>query len=83
MAYLKAFRMQGKLGGAVGNFSAHKAAYPNVKWEKFRVTFVRGLGLDPLAETTQINPHDDLAELSHYLCRINTILIDFSRDMWA
>lgn len=82
LAQLKAFRMQGKLGGAVGNFSAHKAAYPKVQWEKFRTKFVRGLGLDPLQETTQINPHDDIAELSHLMSRINTIIIDLSRDIW-
>jgi len=76
------FRMQGKLGGAVGTFSAHKAAYPTVKWEDFRTAFVKSLGLEPLEHTTQINPHDDVAELSHVLFRINTILIDFSRDVW-
>ncbi len=79
---LRAFRMQGKFGGAVGNFSAHKAAYPKVRWETFRQKFVKALGLDPLAETTQINPHDDYAELSHLMSRINTILLDFSRDQW-
>ena len=82
MRMLRAFRMQGKLGGAVGNFSAHRAAYPQVRWEAFRDKFVAGLGLDPLEETTQINPHDDIAELSHLFCRINTILLDLSRDMW-
>jgi adenylosuccinate lyase len=79
---LKAFRMQGKLGGAVGNFSAHNAAYPDIAWEKFRTTFVRSLGLTPLRHTTQINPHDDIAELSHIMARINTILLDASRDFW-
>lgn len=79
---LSTFTMQGKLGGAVGNFSAHKAAYPEVNWEKFRSQFVSGIGLVPLSHTTQINPHDDLAELSHLLFRINTILIGFSRDIW-
>jgi adenylosuccinate lyase len=79
---LKNFRMQGKLGGAVGNFSAHAAAYPRVKWARFRDAFVRRLGMDPLEESTQINPHDDLAELSHAMFRINTILLDLSRDMW-
>lgn len=80
---LSTFTMQGKLGGAVGNFSAHYAAYPDVDWEKFRMHLVKSLGLDPLEHTTQINPHDDLAELSHSLFRINTILIGFSRDMWT
>ncbi|MBM3227727.1 adenylosuccinate lyase [Candidatus Peribacteria bacterium] len=79
---LKGFRMQGKLGGAVGTFSAHIAAYPDVDWPKFGARFVRSLGLQPLSHTTQINPHDDVAELSHLLCRINTILLGFSRDCW-
>ncbi|OGJ66985.1 adenylosuccinate lyase [Candidatus Peribacteria bacterium RIFCSPLOWO2_01_FULL_53_10] len=79
---LKRFRMQGKLGGAVGTFSAHAAAYPDTDWPKFGARFIRSLGLIPLSATTQINPHDDIAELSHLLCRINTILLDFSRDSW-
>ncbi len=79
---LRAFKMQGKLGGAVGNFSAHRAAYPSVNWEKFRDTFVKKLGLDPLLATTQINPHDDVAEVSHIMIRLNTILLDYCRDMW-
>ncbi|MDD4319428.1 MAG: adenylosuccinate lyase [Candidatus Peribacteraceae bacterium] len=82
LAQLKAFKMQGKLGGAVGNFSAHKAAYPDVNWEGFRNRFVKSLGLVPLQHTTQINPHDDIAELSHILHRIDTILLDLSRDAW-
>jgi len=77
------FRMCGKLGGAVGNFSAHRAAYPEVNWEIFGRKFVRSLGLTPLRYTTQINPHDDLAELSHAYARMNTILLDLSRDMWS
>ncbi|HLC75540.1 MAG TPA: adenylosuccinate lyase [Candidatus Peribacterales bacterium] len=76
------FHMCGKLGGAVGNFLAHQAAYPEVNWEAFGRKFVRSLGLTPLRYTTQINPHDDLAELSHHFFRINTILIDLSRDLW-
>jgi adenylosuccinate lyase len=80
---LYAFSMHGKFGGAVGNFSAHKAAYPDVNWEIFGRKFVRSLGLTPLRYTTQINPHDDLAELSHIFIRINTILTDASRDMWS
>jgi adenylosuccinate lyase len=82
LAQLRTFRMQGKLGGAVGNFFAHRIAYPDVKWTAFRSRFVRALKLDPLAYTTQINPHDDLAELSHIFSRIDTILIGFSRDLW-
>ncbi len=82
LTQLKTFRMQGKLGGAVGNFSAHRAAYPDVNWERFRRAFVKSLGLDPLDATTQINPHDDLAELSHLMIRLNTIMLDCSRDLW-
>lgn len=80
---LKAFVMQGKFGGAVGNYSAHKSAYPKLKWEAFGAKFMKSLGLDPLKHTTQINPHDDIAELSHIMVRINTIGIDFSRDVWS
>ena len=79
---LKHFRMQGKLGGAVGTLGAHSAAYPDTDWPKFASRFIRSLGLIPLSATTQINPHDDIAELSHLLSRINTILLDFSRDSW-
>ncbi|MDD5103296.1 MAG: adenylosuccinate lyase [Candidatus Peribacteraceae bacterium] len=79
---LRAFRMQGKFGGAVGNYAAHRVAYPDVRWEVFGRKFLRSLGLTPLAHTTQINPHDDLAELSHIAIRINTILLDCSRDVW-
>ena len=77
------FKMCGKLGGAVGNFSAHRAAYPKVNWEAFSRKFVRSLGLNPLRYTTQINPHDDLAELSHLFVRLNTILLGLSRDVWT
>ena len=79
---LTTFQMQGKFGGAVGNYSALKAAYPKVKWEKIGKKFLKDLGLDALTHTTQINPHDDIAELSHMMSRINTILLDCSRDMW-
>jgi adenylosuccinate lyase len=79
---LKAFKMQGKFGGAVGNYAAVSTAYPDVRWPQFGAKFIRSLGLAPLANTTQINPHDDLAEVSHMLVRVNTILLDFSRDVW-
>lgn len=80
---LKAFSMQGKFGGSVGNYMAHRAAYPGVKWEAFGKKFIESLGLIPLEYTTQINPHDDIAELSHLYVRINTILLGFSRDIWS
>ena len=79
---IKKIKMQGKFGGAVANYAAHRAAYPEVKWETLGQKFVRSLGLEPMKHSTQINPHDDLAELSHILFRINTILLDFSRDAW-
>ena len=78
----KSFRMQGKFGGAVGTYAAHRIAYPDLKWEVFGRKFIRSLKLIPLAHTTQINPHDDLAELGHIAIRINTILLDLSRDIW-
>lgn len=80
---LKSFKMHGKFGGAVGNYSAHKAAYPTMNWEAFGQKFMKSLGLVPLTHTTQINPHDDIAELSHMNMRIDSILIDFSRDVWS
>ena len=83
IASLYDFSMGGKLGGAVGNFSAHRAADPEVNWEAFSRKFVRSLGLMPLRYTTQINSHDDLAELSHAFARINTILTGLSRDLWS
>lgn len=79
---LRTFTMQGKFGGAVGNYSAHRAAYPTVDWESFGAQFMASLGMEPLEHTTQINPHDDIAELSHHFVRINTILLGFCRDMW-
>ncbi|MBP9850920.1 MAG: adenylosuccinate lyase, partial [Candidatus Peribacteraceae bacterium] len=80
---LVGFRMCGKFGGAVGNYLAHHSAYPEMKWEAFGRKFMKSLKLDPLVFTTQINPHDDVAELSHIYVRINTILIDLSRDIWS
>jgi len=77
------FVMQGKFGGAVGNYSANRAAYPDLDWEVFGRKFIKSLKLDPLFFTTQINPHDDIAELSHMFVRTNTILIDLCRDMWS
>lgn len=72
----------GKFNGAVGNWNAHSIAYPEVDWVKQTSKFITGLGLLPTVFTTQIEPHDYVAELCHNLSRINTILIDFDRDMW-
>lgn len=79
---LATFKMQGKFGGAVGTYMAHKAAYPDVNWEVFGRKFIKSLGLIPLTSTTQINPHDDIAELSHLYMRIDTVFIDLCRDIW-
>jgi len=73
----------GKLNGAVGNFNAHFSAYPQVPWEDLASATVEQLGLNYNPYTTQIEPHDYIAELCHNLQRINTILIDFARDMWS
>jgi len=72
-----------KFGGATGNFNAHKVAYPQVDWLSAADNFIASLGLKRLKYTTQIEHYDYLAALLDNLKRINTILIDFSRDMWA
>jgi len=73
----------GKINGAVGNFNAHLSAYPTFDWESFAKTFVESLGLVYNPMTIQIEPHDYMAELYDTLARINTILIDLNRDIWA
>jgi len=73
----------GKMNGAVGNYNAHTAALPSVDWPEFSARFIRRLGLEPNTHTTQIEPHDWIAEYCHALARANTVLIDFARDMWT
>ena len=73
----------GKCNGAVGNYNAHLAAYPDVNWPALSRQFVEGLGLAWNPRTTQIEPHDYMAEYFQALVRINTILIDCSRDAWS
>ncbi|MCL4410170.1 MAG: adenylosuccinate lyase [Firmicutes bacterium] len=73
----------GKINGAVGNYNAHLAAYPQVDWHQVAEEFVTSLGLTWNPYTTQIEPHDYIAEWFDALCRINTILIDLDRDMWG
>lgn len=73
----------GKLNGATGNFNAHNAAYPNVDWKRFSKNFVESLGLTVNFATAQIEPHDFHAEIFHSFIRLNTIMIDCSRDMWG
>ncbi len=73
----------GKLNGATGNFNAHLAAYPDASWEQIASQTIQSLGLTYNPYTTQIEPHDYVAELCHSLQRINTIGIDLARDMWS
>ena len=73
----------GKINGAVGNYNAHISAYPEVNWHEFSQQFVTSLGLSWNAFTTQIEPHDYIAELFDAVARFNTILIDFDRDIWG
>lgn len=73
----------GKINGAVGNFNAHVIAYPEIDWPAFAETFVDSLDLKWNEFTTQIEPHDWMAEAFHALMRAQTILIDLSRDIWA
>ena len=75
--------VRGKFNGAVGNFNAHVAAYPEVDWPDMSQRFIQSLGLNPNAYTTQIEPHDWTAEYAHALVRFNTILLDLCRDLWA
>ncbi len=73
----------GKFNGAVGNYNAHAIAYPDADWPSIAHRFIESLGIEPNPYTTQIEPHDWTAEYSHTLMRYNTILIDFSRDVWG
>ena len=73
----------GKINGAVGNYNAHLAAYPQFDWEYFAKRFVEGLGLTFNPYTIQIEPHDSMAELFDAMARANTILIDLNRDLWG
>lgn len=73
----------GKINGAVGNFNAHMVAYPEVPWAEFTQKFVESLGLEHNFYTTQIEPHDWIAEYCDALSRFNTVLIDLCRDLWS
>ena len=82
-AAIAAVPMLAKMNGAVGNYNAHVIAYPEVDWPAFSRRFVQSLGLEFNAHTTQIEPHDAIAELFDAFKRCNTILIDWSRDAWG
>ena len=79
---LETVKYKAKMNGAVGNFNAHKIAYPNVDWPKVSENFLQTLNLINNPYTTQIEPHDWMAELFHCMIRINNILLDFSKDLW-
>ena len=73
----------GKFNGAVGSYNAHAIAYPNADWHGIARGFVERLGLTHNPLTTQIEPHDYLAEIFHALIRFNTVMLDYDRDMWS
>ena len=75
--------LTGKINGAVGNYNAHLAAFPGFDWEKFCRDFVEKLGFEFNAYTTQIEPHDSIAELFDACAGLNTVLLDFDRDVWG
>ena len=80
---IKSVELLGKINGAVGNYNAHISAYPDVNWEAHAQAFVESLGLTFNPYTTQIEPHDYIAELYDAIARFNTILIDLDRDIWS
>jgi len=83
IAQIRNIPLLGKINGAVGNYNAHLAAYPDVDWQANAKSFVESLGLDWNPYTIQIEPHDYIAELFHAISRFNTILIDLDRDIWG
>lgn len=80
---VKEVELLGKINGAVGNYNAHLSAYPQVDWQTNAKEFVESLGLSWNPYTTQIEPHDYIAELFDAIARFNTIVIDFDRDVWG
>jgi adenylosuccinate lyase len=83
IAAIERVPIKGKINGAVGNYNAHVAAYPDVDWERLAARVVGSLGLEFNPYTTQIEPHDYMAELFDAVARANTILIDLDRDVWG
>lgn len=80
---LKDVQIMGKFNGAVGNFNAHLSAYPEIDWQSVSKDFIENLGINYAPYSSQIEPHDYIAEYFHVLNRFNTILIDFCRDIWG
>ena len=83
IAQLESVPLLGKINGAVGNYNAHISAYPAIDWAENAQVFIESLGLTFNPYTTQIEPHDYIAEMFDAVARFNTILIDFNRDIWA
>jgi len=83
MQQLAEVLISAKCNGAVGNYNAHCIAYPDIDWRKHSAQFVTSLGLSFNAYTTQIEPHDGIAEVSHLMVRINNILLDYTKDIWS
>ncbi|WLD56630.1 adenylosuccinate lyase [Salinispirillum sp. LH 10-3-1] len=83
IAQIKRTEYLGKINGAVGNYNAHLATYPDIDWQANAASFISDLGLTFNPYTTQIEPHDYIAELYDAFARFNTILIDFDRDVWG
>jgi adenylosuccinate lyase len=82
ISMIKDLKFYGKFGGAVGNFNAHKVSYPNVDWKRFSDEFLSKFGLKRYQYTTQIEHYDNLCAFFDNLRRINTILLDFCKDIW-
>lgn len=80
---LESVKIMGKFNGAVGNFNAHICAYPSLDWQQISQDFIESLGVNYAMYTTQIEPHDYIAEYFHSINRFNTVLIDFCRDIWG
>jgi len=83
IAAIERVPLKGKINGAVGNYNAHVVAYPDVDWERLGARVVAGLGLEFNPYTTQIEPHDYMAELFDAIARANTVLVDLDRDVWG
>ncbi len=80
---IESVNILGKINGATGNYNAHIVTYPEVNWQQFSENFVTSLDLNWNPLTTQIEPHDYMAELFHAIVRFNTIMLDFNRDIWS
>ncbi len=83
LSYLKDIKIKGKFNGATGNYSAHKVTYPEIDWPTNINKYLKSLGLDMNTHTTQIEPHDYIADLCFQINHINSILIGFSQDIWS